>query len=252
MKPVIKLLCAASMIAALGGCETMNKWMGKESSATEQVPAKAADAKKSSVASKPHFSGYLGDYSKMKETGTPSGGTALRWVSPDLKKGKYHSIIIDPVGFYPRPPLLAKVSKGRMLEVVQYIAQQVRQEVGRDLKIVDHPGPGVLRWDAAITGVKDNTGNAATAGTASTRNLPVSMIFTDAAPTSVPADNSFVVYLESRLVDSQSKKVMAKSVRAGIGGKVADPKIRVTVEDMKPVLDGWVQDAGVFAREHIK
>lgn len=247
MKPVITLLCATTMIAALGGCATLDKWMGKESGAAEQAPAEVADAKKSSAASTPHFSGYLGDYSKMKETGTPSGGTALRWVSPDLKKGKYHSIIIDPVGFYPRPPLLAKVSKGRMLEVVQYIAQQVRQEVGRDLKIVDHPGPGVLRWDAAITGVKDNTANAAT-----TRNLPVSMIFTDAAPTSIPADNSFVVYLESRLVDSQSKKVMAKSVRAGIGGKVADPKIRVTVEDMKPVLDSWVQDAGVFAREHIK
>ncbi|MBK8676202.1 MAG: hypothetical protein IPN27_07405 [Cellvibrionales bacterium] len=37
-------------------------------------------------------------------------------MSPDLKKSKYTAIMIDPIGLYPRPPLLAKVSKGRMLE----------------------------------------------------------------------------------------------------------------------------------------
>ena len=247
MKPLIALLCAASMMIALGGCAAIDKMLGKDSDTDVQATAVKETAKKPDATKPPPYSGYFAKYDDMKETRTPTGGTSLRWISPDLKKGKYHSIIIDPVGFYPRPPLLAKVSKGRMLEVVQYLAKQAKQEVGRELKIVEQPGPGVLRWDAAITGVK-GTGDSASA----TKNLPVAMIFTDASPATIPPEHGFIVYLESRLLDSQSKKVMAKSVRSGMGGMVADPKTRVTVEEMKPVLNNWVQDACIFVREYIK
>lgn len=248
IKKSIAFLCAISMAVTLNGCATIDKWMGKDADKKESVnvvPEHATIGK--GDIKNTQFSGYLVNYSDMKETHTATGGTSLRWVSSDLKKGQYHSIIIDPVGFYPKPPLLAKVSKGKMLSAVQYLAEQAKKEIGHDLKIVDKPGPGVLRWDAAITGVKGSSTSVP-----STKNLPASMIFTDASPIAVPSEHGFVVYLESRLVDSQTKKVMAKSVRAGVGSKVADPKTKVTVEEIKPVLNGWVQDASAFIREYVK
>lgn len=251
MKSLTTLLFATSLIATLGGCATLDKWWGKDEPAdktTVQAKTEKPNDKKVKVSKEPQqFSGYLVRYDDMEETRTPTGGASLRWISPDLKKGKYHSIIIDPVGFYPKPPLLAKVSKGKMLEAVQYLAEQAKKEIGRELKVVDKPGPGVLRWDAAITGVKGRSEDEAVC-----KNLPASMIFTDAMPTAVPSEHGFVVYLESRLTDSQSKKLIAKSVRAGVGSKVADPKARVTVEEIKPVLNGWVIDASIFVREYIK
>ncbi|HSC75555.1 MAG TPA: DUF3313 domain-containing protein [Pseudomonadales bacterium] len=246
MKPLISLLCATGITVALGGCATINKWMGKDSSTAGQTPVKTEVSAKKTVVSDSQFSGYLVHYKDMKEVSTASGGTALRWVSPDLKKGQYTAIIIDPVGFFPKPPLLAKVSKGRMLEAVQYLAQRAKEEIGHDLKIVDKPGPGVLRWDAAITGVKAGPDNAS-----SSTHLPPAMIFTDASPTALPQQYGYVVFLESRLVDSQNKKLIAKSVRAGVGNKMADPNKKVLIEDIKPVLDSWVQDAGVFVRTNI-
>jgi hypothetical protein len=247
-KTSIILLCATSIIGTLNGCATIDKWMGKDADKKESasVVAEPEPVRKGDIQNT-QFSGYLVNYKDMKETHTATGGTSLRWVSPDLEKGKYTAIIIDPVGFYPKPPLLAKVSKGKMLSAVQYLAEQAKKEIGRELKIVDKPGPGVLRWDAAITGVKGSSTSVP-----STKNLPASMIFTDASPIAVPSEHGFVVYLESRLVDSQTKKVMAKSVRAGVGSKVADPKTRVTVEEIKPVLNGWVQDASAFIREYVK
>ena len=244
----MKILCAASIVATLSGCATIDKWIGRDTDKKESssVVEKSAPASKIDMKNM-QFSGYLVKYSDMKETHTATGGTSLRWVSPDLKKGQYTAIIIDPVGFYPKPPLLAKVSKGKMLTVVQYLAEQAKKEIGHDLKIVDKPGPGVLRWDAAITGVKGNS-----ACTSCSENLSPAMIFTDASPVAVPEEHGFVVYLESRLVDSQTKKLIAKSVRAGVGSKVADPKVRVTVEEIKPVLNGWVQDASIFIREYVK
>jgi hypothetical protein len=234
------------MVATLGGCAAMHKLVGKDSAGAQQSITKTESSKKSALVNNAQFSGYLVHYDDMKEVTTPSGGTALRWVSPDLKKGQYTAIIIDPVGFFPKPPLLAKVSKGRMLEAVQYLAQRAREELGHDLKIVDKPGPGVLRWDAAITGVKAGPDHAPLS-----THLAPSMIFTDSSPTALPQQYGYVVFLESRLVDSQSKKLIAKSVRAGVGGKMADPGKKVLIEDIKPVLDSWVQDAGAFVRMNI-
>ena len=247
-KNSIKILCAASIVVTLSGCATLDKWMGRDTQKNESssVVKKSPPAHKGDIKDM-QFSGYLVNYSDMKEKHTPTGGTSLRWVSPKLKKGQYTAIIIDPIGFYPRPPLLAKVSKGKLLAAVQYIAEQAKKEIGQDLKIVDKPGPGVLRWDAAITGVKGNS-----ACTPCAENLSPAMIFTDASPIEVPEKHGFVVYLESRLVDSQTKKLIAKSVRAGVGSKVVDPKVRVTMEELKPVLDGWVLDASIFIREYVK
>ena len=251
MKPSIYLLCAAGAIIMLNGCATVDKLLGRESSEVdkkEQAPTQVASASKKAGSSKPsEFSGYLVRYDDMKEVTTSSGGTALRWVSPDLKKGQYTAIIIDPVGFYPKPPLLAKVSKGRMLEAAQYLRQQAQQAIGQHLKIVDKPGPGVLRWDAAVTGVK-----AGPEQRADTTHLAPAMIFTDISPAALPQQYGYVVFLESRLVDSQSKKLIAKSVRAGVGNRVADPSKKILIEDIKPVLDGWVQDAGAFVTTQIK
>lgn len=246
MKSFCHTLLAASLIATLPGCSLYKKFSGEASAS--QAPAQAEARPVAKKIDPSHFSGYLVNYSDMKEFRTVTGGTRLGWVSPDLKKGQYTAIIIDPVGFYPKPPLYSKVSKGRMLEATQYLVKQARQEIGRDLKIVDQPGPGVLRWDAAITGVKPATPE--TAGHEG-KNLPVAGIFTDASPT-VAVDPSMVVYLESRLVDTQTNKVVAKSVRAGTGAALADPKMRITMKEMQPVLDSWVKDAGFFVREHIK
>lgn len=240
MKSVFKSLCVASLVVAFGGCETADGWFGKDS-------AGSAAAVPTSKANTQNFSGYLVNYSDMVESHTASGGTRLGWISPNLKKGQYTAIIIDPVGFYPRPPLRTKVSKGQMLAAVQYLVQEAKKEIGRDLKIVEQPGPGVLRWDAAITSTK-SPHDAANPSL----NQPVAMFFADASPTAVADGNGLLVFLESRLVDTQTQKVVAKSVRAGMGRALADSKARITMTEMKPVLDGWVKDAGVFVRERIK
>lgn len=193
------------------------------------------------------FSGWLVDYTTMKETSTPTGGTSLLWVSSELKKKKYTAIMIDPVGLYPRPPLLAKVSKGRMLEALTYMREQTKKAVGKEIKIVDQPGPNVLRLDAAITGVKIAPNNDKRHDA---KNTPVAMIFVDASPLAAKQNQDTVVYLEARLRDSRSNKILAKAVRAAVGNSAGNTK--VTVDQMKPVMDSWAHDAAIFIRDNVK
>ncbi|MBK8674913.1 MAG: DUF3313 domain-containing protein [Cellvibrionales bacterium] len=283
MKVVRRLLLGVSLLTLVSGCTSLNRWFDslgenkvenkttskqtvannknpedkkpEDKKPEEKKPSHHQAAEKKSPSKKDmekkafnsQFSGWLVDYTDMKENKTASGGTSLLWVSPDLKKGKYTAIMIDPIGLYPRPPLLAKVSKGRMLEALTYIKTRATNQIGSTLKIVDKPGPGVLRLDAAITGVKTsaekNSRNDA-------KNIPVAMIFADMSPAASQPEQSLVVYLEARLRDSQTNKILVKSIRAGTGS--AAGKDKVLVDHMKPVLNSWVQDADTFIREHVK
>lgn len=281
MKVVRRLLLGISILVLVSGCTSLSRWFdglakNKEPAPTVATKSDAKPAEKKTAATpktedkkiahhqtvekkspsrkdiekkafNSQFSGWLVDYSDMKENKMASGGTSLLWVSPDLKKGKYTAIMIDPIGLYPRPPLLAKVSKGRMLEALTYIKTRATNQIGSTLKIVDKPGPGVLRLDAAITGVKttaekDKRNDA--------KNTPVSMIFVDMSPAAAQPEQSMVVFLEARLRDSQTNKILVKSVRAGTGS--AAGKDKVLVDHMKPVLNSWVQDADTFIRTHVK
>ena len=224
-----------------------------EKAAKAQAKAEAAEKKlsekkaatKAVIQPRNHsYSGYLVNYSDMQDVKTPSGDHALRWVSPELKKGQYHSIMIDPVGFYPLPPHDARVSKGTMLLVARYLADQAKAVVGKDLKVVTQPGPGVLRWDAAITGVSSEGSNI--------DNLTVAHIWEEKVPGGPVVPRKVEVYLESKLIDSQTKKVVAKSVRRGLGSPAPQAGKRLTVEEMKPVLNAWVQDASIFVKTSVK
>ena len=226
--------------------EKAAKAQAKAEAAEKKAQAKAAkQAAKVAVQPRDHsYSGYLVNYSDMQDTPMPSGDHALRWVSPELKKGQYHSIMIDPVGFYPLPPHDARVSKGTMLLVARYLAEQAKAVVGKDLKVVTQPGPGVLRWDAAITGVSSEGSNI--------DNLTVAHIWEEKIPGGAVVPRKVEVYLESRLLDSQTKKLVAKSVRRGLGAPAPQAGKRLTVEEMKPVLNAWVQDASIFVKTSVK
>lgn len=276
MKKLCQYFLSIAVVMSVSGCGSISHWFNSLSdNKTKPTPviAQTADKKSSSKteavtktdskkivekktlskkdldkkAFNSQFSGWLVDYTDMKEHKTASSGTSLLWVSPELKKGKYKAIMIDPIGLYPRPPLLARVSKGRMLEALNYIRDRAIKQIGSTLPIVDKAGPGVLRLDAAITGVnvptdKDKMHDA--------KNTPVAMIFADISPAAAKQNQNFSVYLEARLRDSQTKKTLVKAVRAGTGNAVGSDK--VTVDQMKPVLNAWVQDADTFIRENVK
>ena len=71
IKTPITLLCITSVIVTLNGCATMEKWIGKDADKKESasVVAEPARARKSDIKNT-QFSGYLGNYSQMKEAPT--------------------------------------------------------------------------------------------------------------------------------------------------------------------------------------
>lgn len=193
------------------------------------------------------YSGWMQDYSNLAPFKSPSGATAMRWISPDLKPGQYQAIMIDPVTYYPAPQTGSQVSMKTLDAIPDYLEQAVRQSVGRVLPVVQRPGPGVLRLRAAITAVETPT-----EGLQAYEVIPIALVFAGASTAAGTRDHNTLVYLEAVMSDASSGKLLGKVVRKGIGQPLENRKDQLTLDDTRPVLDSWAQDAAAFVSTSVK
>lgn len=63
----------------------------------------------SSTVQPDEYSGFLKDYSRLKQTTSPSGATVMRWIDPNLKLDRYTSVYIEPSQLYPKPQPTARI-----------------------------------------------------------------------------------------------------------------------------------------------
>ena len=77
-----------------------------------------------------HYSGFLNDYVQLKPCKDAKGGPIMVWVSPDLTSGKYHTVIIDPVVFYPAAAPTKDVDAATLSQIQAYYTDELRQKIG--------------------------------------------------------------------------------------------------------------------------
>ncbi|VVP49488.1 hypothetical protein PS862_05313 [Pseudomonas fluorescens] len=111
----------------------------------------------SKVVEPDQYSGFLKDYSQLKEAQSPSGATVMRWVDPKLDINKYTSVYIEPTQLYPKPQPTVKIPQGTLSGITSYYDQALKREVSKSLPLAAGPGPGVLVVRAAITAVSSKT-----------------------------------------------------------------------------------------------
>src|ERR1700739_532682 len=81
------------------------------------------------------YSGFLNDYSMLKEQQTPSGQTILSWVSPALATGRYTRVYLAPSQFYPQVQPTGRIPQSTLSGVTRYYDAALRQELGKTLPL---------------------------------------------------------------------------------------------------------------------
>jgi hypothetical protein len=84
----------------------------------------------------------LADQTQMKAG--PEGSELLYYQDVDAESSRYGSIIIEPVTLWCGDMTL-DISPEDQFVLSQYMYEVLKQHLGRDFKIVDQPGPGVMR-----------------------------------------------------------------------------------------------------------
>lgn len=111
----------------------------------------------SKVVEPDQYSGFLKDYSQLKEAKSPSGAEVMRWMDPKLNLNQFTSVYIEPTQLYPKPQPTVKIPQATLNGITGYYDQALKRELGKSLPLAAGPGPGVIVVRAAITAVSSKT-----------------------------------------------------------------------------------------------
>ena len=194
------------------------------------------------------FSGYLGNYSKLKPAKDAAGRDVLLWQSRKLKPGVYSKLILDPIVFYPAPRTSSQISSKTLYAMRNYLNNAVVREVGKAITLTDKPGPGVLRLRAAITGAATEA-----EGLKAYEYIPVALIAVGATSAAGGRDREAFVVLEAELLDSGTGKRLMIGVRKHKAKKLLEnDKEQLTLGHVRSMLDELAVTARKFVEQNVK
>lgn len=188
-------------------------------------------------------SGFLGDYSALAQVKDKAGETVMRYVSPKFKPGAYQKVMIDPTSYYPAPKPTDQVTASTLTEISAYVDKGLREKIGAKVPLASEPGPGVLRMRPAITAVVPQT-----PGLKPYQVIPIAFIISSAKGRGKEA----AINVEVDVVDSVTGERMGAAVRKGVGAKLASDKAPLTLKDVQPLLDKWIDTGSTFIVEHMQ
>lgn len=191
----------------------------------------------SQVTQPKEYSGFLKDYTHLKEAKSASGASVLDWVDPNLNLAKYTSVYIEPSQLYPVPKTTVKIPQSTLQGITTYYDQALRRELAKSLPIVDTPGPNTIIVRPAITAVSSKT-----EGLKPYEVIPVALVAAAVSSASGIRDQETDVATEADFLDGGSHQVVAQLVRKGSGKPLENDKQVMKAEDVKGVLDDWAAD----------
>ncbi|WP_434597999.1 DUF3313 domain-containing protein [Pseudomonas sp. R4-83] len=183
------------------------------------------------------YSGFLKDYSQLKEAKSPSGAEVMRWMDPKLDINKYTSAYIEPSQLYPKPQPTAKIPQQTLNGITSYYDQALKREIGKSLPLATGPGPGVIVVRPAITAVSSKT-----EGLHAYEVIPIALVAAAVSTASGIRDQETTLATEAVFLDGGNNGVVAQVVRKGTGTPLENSSQVMKADDVKKVIDGWAVD----------
>lgn len=183
------------------------------------------------------YSGFLQDYSRLSEQQSPSGAKVARWIDPDLQIARYNQLFLEPSQFYPQPQPSARLSQETLQGITHYFDTALRRELSKVMPLTDSPSVGTLVLRPAITAV-----SASTEGLQPYEVIPIALVVAAASTAAGTRDQQVEIAAEAAVIDAQNSRVVAQVVRKGSGVNLDNDKQALSVDNVKPVIDGWASD----------
>ena len=191
----------------------------------------------SQVTQPDEYSGFLSNYSQLKQAKSPSGVEVMRWVDPQLDLSRYNAVYIEPTQFYPKPQATAKIPDSTLNGINTYYNQALKRELAKSLPLANAPGPGVIVVRAAITAVSSKT-----EGLKPYEFIPVALVAAAVSTGTGIRDQETTLGTEAQFLDGANGKVLAQVVRKGTGKPLENDAQVMKADDVKSVIDGWASD----------
>lgn len=183
------------------------------------------------------YSGFLGDYSVLKEEKSPSGAAVMRWIDPKVEVSKFTSVYVEPSQLFPKPQPTAKIPQKTLNGITQYYDQTLKNAFSSALPLASGPGPGVLVVRPAITAA-----SAKTKGLRPYEVIPIALVAAGVSAATGIRDQDTSLATEAAFLDGSDNKLVAEVVRKGAGADLDNSAQVLEANDFKAVLDVWARD----------
>ncbi|NDO82203.1 hypothetical protein CJP72_15935 [Citrobacter sp. NCU1] len=187
------------------------------------------------------YSGFLKDYSGLKETKSATGHPVLRWVDPGFKQSNYDNIVYNPITYYPVPKPSTQIGQQVLDKLLSYTNTKMKTALEQRKPLVATAGPRTLIFRGAITGV-----DTSKEGLQFYEVVPVALVVAGTQMATGHRDMDTHLYFEGELVDAATNKPVIKVVRQGEGKDLNNEKTQMTFEALKQVVDDMATDATMF------
>ena len=175
------------------------------------------------------FSGWMDDYSSLTYV---EERNAFLFENKE-KRGKYKKVMLQSVTVYARN---AKANGDIANMSTDYLTAGVRDLLEQKGILAQEPGPDVLRYNMAITGVEKSTEEL------KAHNLiPVSALFRGAKAATGKLSTYIDAMFEAEMTDSMTGERVMAIVRKGISETEKKSGDELTFDDVKPTLDLWLE-----------
>lgn len=196
----------------------------------------------SKIAPPEKYSGFLKNYSDLKETTSASGKPELRWIDPNYKSENYDNIVYNPIVYYPVPKPTTQFGQRAMSELLNYTNQQMKKAISERKPLVTTAGPRSLIFRGAITGV-----DRSKEGLQFYEVVPVALVVAGTQMATGHRTMDTNLYFEGELIDAKTNKPVMKVVRKGEGKTLANENTPLTADTLKAVIDDMAIDAVKFS-----
>ena len=178
-----------------------------------------------------NFSGFLGNYSGLRPASDGSGAWNYRKPNVDFKP--YTQIMLDPLVIWPSTQsTYGGLDASTAWRLARAFEDQMRQALAGGYKVVDRPGPGVLRLRAALTDIVLERPGVESPGPL----IPMANNILIRASEKVSGLNALEgqAAIEAELLDAQSHERLAAYVEKRAGSHVLLTKDK---DSLGPILD---------------
>ncbi|MGW8466108.1 DUF3313 domain-containing protein [Pseudomonas sp. CLCA07] len=202
----------------------------------------------SKVTETTQYSGFLSSYNNLKEVETPSGGTAMRWVSPSWNPNAYNTVVFNKLDFYPAPKPNERVNQQTLTDIQNYMTTKAKATLGTRYQVVSTPaaapaGAKTLILRAAITGV-----SASNEGMKWYEVVPIAAVVGATQAATGHRDQDTELYIEAEFIDAKSNQTVGRVVRKVFGTTLENESQNVTAKDFKTAIDKLNSDLQQFIK----
>ena len=194
------------------------------------------------LANEAQFSGFLEDYSQLQEFNVETG-VGLIWLAEDLGERGYTKVILEPTVIYPGLKYDSEEAQEFSSEIKAYMDIGIQTQVGnKGLIVTDNPGTDTVRVRFALTSVDISNKDFE-----AYEYIPVAFVWATAKSVAGAREQAVELFWEAEMTDSVTGEVLGRSVRKGRGGNLENKNAVLTQENLLPVIDKWIIDAGNVA-----